>query len=223
LHIKTYDELMTCLNAASGDVGRLNNRVKEMAASIDFIPDECPPREGRFAVYKLLDEDPLALRPDDPLSTLVRTGYPDKRILSVGIFPQSADRFWHGVRLLSLLQEVAAEREIETFAASNQYRDSRKSHIKEMSALNKRVCYDASRLVLDILDGHAHGDLRRKTKQQVREGNLTGHALKQRMRAYANFLVKERFPGPATKSEIRARELCVEQCLPALLARDPYN
>lgn len=239
MRIRTFDELMVSIRSAAGDVPRLRILVKDLGSAIDFVKPtvmrreggtdtvEFPTAPGRIPVYLLMEQDPLALRPNDPLATLFRLGPETHRVTCVGLFPHSADPFWHGVRLLIVLDELLADRESYSRPIPvHRFPGFRKSVIVNASAHGRMEAYRRSRIALDILDAHFHGRIRAKCKEHVREGLIAGEPLKNRMRMFMDHLVNTEFHRPVSEFETQARVLTTGLAIPALIDGqpvDPYN
>jgi hypothetical protein len=239
MRLGTFDQLMVSIRSAAGDVPRLRVLVKELQERIDFQKPMHLRREGgsetvlspvdarRIPVYTLMERDPLAARPDDPLSTLFSVGPASRPVLAIGLFPHAADPFWHGVRLLTLFHELLASREIR--AARGQAHEAlgfRRQAMRNAAAHGEMEHYQRSRIVLDILDAHFAGRIRAKAAELRLEGNHSDEQLRNRMRVFMDHSVNAEFTRPASEEETQARALSTGQAIPALLDDmpvDPYN
>jgi len=225
VRIRTLEELMVSMHSAAADVTRLRVMVKDLKGKIDFITPTVslrqeggeerllPPAEAEhIGVYHLLEFDPLALRPNDPLVSPVRVGLFGRERLAVGLFPHSADPFWHGLRLLMLMQEILGQRKLDLLMGD------RAPH-------QKRAAYQVSRVALDVLDAHFKGSIRAKARELRREGLITGVQLANRMRAFMDHAIgtASDFIRPASEEETVARALTTGQAIPALLDPEPPN
>jgi hypothetical protein len=239
MRLRTFDELMVSIRSAAGDVPRLRVFVKQLEGRIDFVKPTVMRREGgsetlqfpveadRIPVYLLLERDPIATFPDDPLSTLFRVGPMSNPALCVGLFPHAADPYWHGVRLLCLFHELLAERDADRRPIpKHEFALFRKGVLINASAHGRMEIYQRSRIALDILDAHFGGRIRTKAAELKSEGLLTGEHLRNRMRMYMDHLVNVEFIRPASEEETRARAMATGLAIPALLDGmpiDPYS
>ncbi|HVM90298.1 MAG TPA: hypothetical protein VMU11_00160 [Verrucomicrobiae bacterium] len=238
MRIRTFDELMVSIRSA-GDVPRLRVFVKRLEARIDFaersmmrnergsetVPFPVDPH--RIPVFHLMDRDPLATRPNDPLATIFRVGPMTHRVLAIGLFPHSADPFWHGVRILTVMQELLAEREADRRPIpTHPFPGFRKRVFVNAAAHGRMAAYERSRLALDILDGLFRGRIRQKCMDLRREGLHREEQLKNRMRMFMDHLVNTELVRAASEEETTARALVTGQAIPALIDGmpiDPYN
>ncbi|MEI7512416.1 MAG: hypothetical protein WCK01_03080 [Candidatus Uhrbacteria bacterium] len=250
MRIRTFDQMMVSISTAAGDVPRLRTLVDRIRHGTDFISPMVVRRENgyetvlpsmdreRISVFRLIDGDPLAEKENDPLATYLSVGPSDNRTTAIGILPHSASPYWHGLRLLVLVQELLAERKLDRMPVprllkegENHVSDWRAVGFRQVSSQNinahcEHANYQASRLVLDILDTHFGGRIRQKTAELKREGLIVGVHLTSRMRAYIDYQVEMEFDTPASDEEAHARALTTGLCMPALLEPhpiDPYN